>query len=165
MIENPDWPIRPNGLGRTVGLVFHTPKYWNCRKHDFDMGWLWVSPPLDEHTKERRYEEMLAHSGCRWPYRHRSYKGYMYWIGPKRRYQLNYMGPLGLGQKPRAWFKVGRHNDYVRWFDNGPKTSSPEFDDEDREIISAISRHTADEAKQIKREMDEYRDRREASDG
>lgn len=160
-IEDPNWPIRPNGLGRTVGFVFHTPKFWNCRKKDFDYGWLWESPPLDERVKARRYEEWKFHQSCRWPHLHLSYKGYMYWVGPRRRYQLNYMGPLGLGPKPRAWFEIKSSGRYVRWFDNGPTTPRREFDDEDREMIAAISRHTSEEAREIKREMQEYRARRE----
>jgi hypothetical protein len=90
---------RPNHMGRTVGLTFYTPKFWNCQT---------IRPDSYRHTDPR----------CPWPNRHMSYKGYLYWTGPKRRYQLNYMGPLHLGDE-RRWFKVFKHGRYTRWLDDG----------------------------------------------
>lgn len=112
--------LRENRLGRTVGLVFYTPKFWDCREHDFDSGWqkferdISAGPPVWHVIFAA--EQKAIHVNC--TRRHMSYRGYAYWVGPKRRYYLYYMGAdLGYGPK-RSWWKilqVREHGEYVKW--------------------------------------------------
>jgi hypothetical protein len=81
---------------RTNGFSGHLPKYWSCKDYDFNAGWRkfadsgkhplyprWEDRPdwWDAHVQEQRD----AHAACRWPYRHRSYSGYIFYLGRKVR--------------------------------------------------------------------------------
>lgn len=114
MINDPSWRLQPNRLGRTVGLVFYTPKFWNCREHDFMRSHLDDDFAPSEETLADRRQRAEDHSRCRWPYRHLSYKGYTYWIGPRRRYEFYYMGHPGYGPE-HGLFRVIKHATHVRW--------------------------------------------------
>ena len=94
MIRDPNTK-RDNLLGVTVGLVFYAPKFWDCKAYDFyasQFDEMLGDRPLPEHVKEERDQAKLAHENCK--RKHLSYRGYMYWNGPKRRYDFYYMGPV-----------------------------------------------------------------------
>lgn len=127
MIHDPEWgkssPLgrRENRMGRTVGLVFYTPKYWKCSEYDFDGGWKKFTRDVNEGPPEwwaeHSAEQKSWHVNCGPRTRHMSYKGYLYWVGPKRRYDFHYMGKLPYGppeSKRLLW--VRKHGQYVKWF-------------------------------------------------
>lgn len=147
-----------NLMGHTVGLVFHTPKFWDCKTYDFytsqfDSMRNWV---LDEDLMEERYQQKQAHANCR--RKHISYRGYMYWVGPKRRYEFRYMGRTHEHQS--KWpFAVYKHGRYTRWFDNGPK--GPENTSSMHKLSHySVMRQYANEfargMEQVRQQMNEY---------
>jgi hypothetical protein len=111
---------RKNRMGQTVGLVFYTPKYWKCSEYDFDGGWRKFArdekacPP--DWWAEHSAEQKAWHIDCGPKTRHLSHPGYVYWVGPKRRYQLHYMGAIGSGPIQSGLFSVFKHGRYVKWF-------------------------------------------------
>ncbi len=115
-----------NGMGRTVGVVLRTPKFWDCQTYDFDTSQFDTmnDGPLSERQMSERYEQKAAHRGCK--RKHLSYRGYVYWIGPARRIDFRFMGPTHTRQR---WWKpvtIAKHGMYVRWLDNGPQNPPPD---------------------------------------
>lgn len=118
MIEDPEWR-KPNKMGRTVGLVFYTPKFWDCRTENWEPRQHWqkfsrrADDPVPQWMVDFCAKEKAAHAACK--RRHMSYKGYMYWTGPKHRYYCYYMGQRGIGQK-KGIFARRSGDRYIRWF-------------------------------------------------
>lgn len=158
--------LRGNRMGRTVGFVLHTPKFFHCHKYDFYTSQFdeMRNAPLDEETLERRYQSKRAHAHCtkwwrRYNRRHLSYPGYLYFVGPKRRYQLHYMGDINPHNSNPAWGYIRKHNMYVRWFDNGPQSQpQPKVSDDSRfnEILAERSKRMRDAMDSARKQCEEY---------
>lgn len=124
MILDPTARFQPNKLGVTVGLTFHTPKYSKCEPEAYlasQFDEMRYPDPLDEETLEDRFLYWWYHKQRCKKKRHLNYRGYMYWTGPKRRYDFRYMGATH--PRERWWkpFSVSKNGRYTRWFDNGPQ--------------------------------------------
>lgn len=87
-IYSPNFRIPGNTTDRSPGFYAHTPKYWNCRDHDFSNGWMKfqrdVSEGPPEGWAEHEREQRARHEHCRWPYRHLSYSGYVCYVFPNK---------------------------------------------------------------------------------
>lgn len=160
--------VRGNRRGMTVGLVFYTPKYWSCKTYDFYASQFDHMKMQEDGTmilsdkeKEERYQAKKAHANCK--RKHMSYKGYMYWVGPKRRYQLHYMGDINPYNSNPGWGYVKKHGQYVRWFDNGPQNPPREpLDPELRAVLNAHSREFNASLASAREQMEEYAAKRDA---
>lgn len=92
-VYDPTLPSIPgNKAGRTTGVYGHWPKFWNCRKYNFN----YVPKPYDTEEFIDRMNEVSEgtkayHSHCRIPW-HNSHKGYLVLVTKKRRYVLWYHG-------------------------------------------------------------------------
>lgn len=136
-------------LARTTGLYAHLPKYWSCRNHDFNSGWRkfadaspnplnprWEDRPdwWDDHVQEQRQ----AHARCPWPYRHRSYAGYLSYVGNRVSWTWFYMGNP---YRPGSLLEVARHQDrrtHLRFLNREERTIREAEQERDRIEIEAL---------------------------
>lgn len=119
MINDPNSRFQPNLMGRTVGIVFHTPKFWNCEGYmqtDEQLHFNQFSRSGNEPVKDSILKMRIAsrdyHAKCKWPRRHMSYRGYVYFHGPKKRYSFYYMGNI----YRHKLFEVREHHTYTKLF-------------------------------------------------
>lgn len=124
---------------RQTGFYMHLPKYWSCYGYDFDGHWkslispstftdpddgsVWTIAPSEAEDsdwvkllKDSAEKQKVAHAECRFPYLHRSHKGYMRWIGQHRSWTWWYQGnDFRPGQNFETRRHEKRHDDRVTY--------------------------------------------------
>lgn len=169
MIYDPNqqsrWAQQGNKLGHTVGLVFYSTKYMKCNPEgmfasQFDTMSYRNGDGLDEQELEERFQYWYWHKHhCKPGARHRTYKGYMYWTGPKRRYEFRYAGRTHPRDKWYKPFTVSKHGRYTRLFDNGPQSPLSKLTPLEGKDIKILDRHRREFSEALassRQQMQEY---------
>lgn len=142
MIRDPSWNHSNNG-GLTVGITFHSTKRWKCSERNFYSNQFYemsYPKPASQELLEMSVWQKLAHDQCSKNKKHMSYPGYMYWTGPKNRYEFRFAGATHPREKWWKPFSKKPHGRYVRWRDDGPQNPPRPSVDEIKRALDSPAR-------------------------